>query len=95
MLLIFLDSLFSYRNLDAFQGPHAQDILHHTVRIDSSRVPAVDSDRIPTGSFIDVTGSPLDFRTPENIGARINETFGLCGMGAALALFLPPRRHSS
>ncbi|KAF8500031.1 galactose mutarotase-like protein [Gautieria morchelliformis] len=70
-----------YWNLDAFQGPQGQDILHHTVHIDASRVPAVDGDQIPTGAFIDVAGTPLDFRTPEEISARINETFGLCGVG--------------
>lgn len=49
--------------------------------MDSSRVVAVDGDAIPTGEFIDVEGTVFDFRTPERIDYRFNETVGLCGGG--------------
>ena len=65
-----------YWNLDAFQG--SEDILGHHLHVDASRVVAVDGDAIPTGEFIDVAGTPFDFRTPERIDFRWNETVGLC-----------------
>lgn len=65
-----------YRNLDAFQG--SENILKHHLHVDSSRVVAVDGDAIPTGEFIDVTNTPFDFRTPQTIDFRWNETVGLC-----------------
>ena len=64
------------RNLDAFQG--SEDILGHHLRVDGSRVVAVDGDAIPTGEFINVTNTPFDFRNPERIDFRWNETEGLC-----------------
>ncbi|PSS05473.1 hypothetical protein PHLCEN_2v3755 [Hermanssonia centrifuga] len=67
------------RNLDAFQG--SDDILAHHLHIDSSRVVAVDGDAIPTGEFIDVAGTAYDFRTPERIDYRWNDTAGFCGGG--------------
>ncbi|KAI0806052.1 galactose mutarotase-like protein [Irpex lacteus] len=65
-----------YWNLDAFQG--SENILKHHLHVDSSRVVAVDGDAIPTGEFIDVTNTPFDFRTPQTIDFRWNETVGLC-----------------
>ena len=71
-----------HRNLDAFQG--SENILEHHLHVDSSRVVAVDGDAIPTGEFIDVEGTPFDFRTPERIDFRWNETAGLCLGGKTL-----------
>ncbi|KAJ8481383.1 hypothetical protein ONZ51_g6041 [Trametes cubensis] len=68
-----------YWNLDAFQG--SENILQHQLHVDGSRVVAVDGDAIPTGPFIDVEGTAYDFRTAQPIGARWNETVGLCGPG--------------
>lgn len=65
-------------------------MLHHTLRIDASKVPAVDGDSIPTGPFIDIRGNVLDFRTAQEIGARINDTFGVCGVGAPYVFFSSP-----
>ncbi|KAH8094474.1 galactose mutarotase-like protein [Cristinia sonorae] len=66
-----------YWNLDAFQG--SDNILNHHLHVDSSKVVAVDGDAIPTGEFIDVSGTVFDFRETEKIGFRFNETVGLCG----------------
>jgi len=42
----------------------------------SGKVIAYDSLGVPTGGLIDVTGTPLDFRVPEKIGARIDDSVG-------------------
>jgi aldose 1-epimerase len=67
--------------LDAFQGEEGQNILNHTLRIDASRVPAVDGDAIPTGPINNIDGTVLDFRAPRKIGSRIQEAVGVCGVG--------------
>lgn len=69
-----------YWNLDAYQG--SDTILNHKLRIDASRVIAVDDHLIPTGEFTDVEGTALDFRKPQAVGARWNGTVGLCGPSA-------------
>ena len=69
-----------YWNLDAFQG--SDNILNHKLHVDGSKVVAVDGDAIPTGEFIDVEGTPYDFSETQAIGARWNDTVGLCGGGA-------------
>jgi aldose 1-epimerase len=47
------------------------DILKHEVFIDADRFTPVDETLIPTGELKPVEGTPLDFRTPTAIGARI------------------------
>ncbi|KAF9558602.1 galactose mutarotase-like protein [Agrocybe pediades] len=69
-----------YWNLDAFQDGN-NDIYSHNLRLASSRTIEVDDIAIPTGKFLDVTGTPSDFRKGEELGARWNETVGLCGTG--------------
>ncbi|KAG6872448.1 hypothetical protein C0995_009705 [Termitomyces sp. Mi166 len=69
-----------YWNLDAFQDG-VNDILGHHLQVDSSKVIAVDSIAIPTGDFIQVEGTPFDFRKEQKIGARWNDTINLCGPG--------------
>ncbi|KAF8638984.1 hypothetical protein AX17_001816 [Amanita inopinata Kibby_2008] len=69
-----------YWNLDAFQDG-ADDILDHHLVVDASRVIALDGNAVPTGEFVDVTGTPLDFRQERKIGARWNNTDGLCEVG--------------
>jgi aldose 1-epimerase len=60
----------SYFNLS---GQGNGDILGDLVYINSDKITAVDSHLIPTGEYLDVTGTPFDFRTPTAIGARIND----------------------
>jgi aldose 1-epimerase len=50
------------------------DILDTVVYINADNITPVDSTLIPTGELKPVDGTPLDFRTPTAIGARINET---------------------
>jgi aldose 1-epimerase len=60
----------SYFNL---AGEGNGDILKQVMMINSSKITPVDATLIPTGKFMDVSGTPFDFRKPTPIGARINE----------------------
>jgi aldose 1-epimerase len=55
-------------------GQAGTPILEHVLTIDADRFLEVDANAIPTGRLRDVAGTPLDFRTPTPIGARIGQT---------------------
>ncbi|KAJ7204777.1 galactose mutarotase-like protein [Mycena pura] len=65
-----------YWNLDGFQNG-SDNVLAHNLDIPASRIIKVDSDGIPTGELVNVSGTPYDFRTRRSIGAAFiaDQTF--------------------
>ncbi len=62
-------SQHSYFNLSGGE----RSILDHTLMINAERFTPVDETLIPTGELAPVAGTPLDFRKPTAIGARIED----------------------
>lgn len=60
----------SYFNL---KGHGEGDVLDHVVWIDADRFTPKDKNAVPTGEIDDLADTPLDFRTPTTIGARIGQ----------------------
>jgi aldose 1-epimerase len=68
-----------YFNLDAGLSP---DVLGHVLTIDAERFTPVGPGLIPTGELRPVAGTPMDFRRPSSIGARLgaaDEQLALAG----------------
>jgi aldose 1-epimerase len=68
----------SYFNLS---GDPSQTILDEELTIDADQTTVVGAGLIPTGKLADVEGTPLDFRRPAKIGARIEATDGQMALG--------------
>jgi len=51
-------------------------VLDHQLQLFADRYIETSANRIPTGAFLDVAGTPFDFRTPRTIGGRIKEVSG-------------------
>jgi aldose 1-epimerase len=62
----------SYFNLS---GIFTKPITDEMLTIEADSMTEIDSELITTGKIISVTNTPLDFRTPAEIGARINEPY--------------------
>ncbi len=54
-----------------FNGDASTTILDNILTINADKFTPIDSLLIPTGEFVDVADTPLDFRTPHVVGERI------------------------
>lgn len=61
----------SYFNLN---GQGGGTINNHTLQLNADNFTPVDSTLIPVGKIVPVANTPLDFRKPTTIGARVNDT---------------------
>ncbi|MCB1079196.1 MAG: galactose mutarotase, partial [Verrucomicrobiae bacterium] len=57
-------------------GMASGDIRNHVLTLQSDRILEFDDRKIPTGGFLDVTGTPFDFRRPRTIGSRLAQVAG-------------------
>jgi len=62
----------SYFNLT---GNQASTALDHKLMINSDEFTEADEFSIPTGKFVKVSGTPMDFRKLKTVGAEINEDY--------------------
>jgi aldose 1-epimerase len=68
----------SYFNLS---GSLTNTILDHVLTIEADQYTPVDKGLITTGKLAEVANTPMDFRTPIAIGARINDSFEQLAFG--------------
>jgi aldose 1-epimerase len=52
------------------------DIREHVLRMDCAQVLAIDPRKVPTGAFLDVAGTPFDFRTAKPVGQDLGTVEG-------------------
>jgi aldose 1-epimerase len=63
----------SHFNLAGTNGSAIEPVLDHLLQLHADRYTPFDGTRIPTGQIAPVEGTPLDFRKPTRIGARIDQ----------------------
>lgn len=68
----------SYFNLGGHDGG---TILNHRMTIDADYFTRADAESIPTGELVEVTGTPMDFRTSRQIGERIDADYEATRLG--------------
>jgi aldose 1-epimerase len=62
----------SYFNLS---GSFTNTILDNVVTIEADSITPVDKGMIPVGTLVSVANTPMDFRVPVAVGARINDQY--------------------
>lgn len=73
------DTLIALTNHTYFNlgpgGHKGANVLEHKVMIDASRFTPTGDDLIPTGEFLDIAGTPMDFREFKALGADIHADY--------------------
>ncbi|HYF84951.1 aldose epimerase family protein [Azospirillum sp.] len=62
-------------------GDLGSSILDHVVTVHAGRYLALSDNAVPTGEVVDVTGTPLDFRSPAAFGERIGADDRMLALG--------------
>lgn len=62
------DTIINLTNHSYFNLGSGSDILNHQLQLNAATMTETDNDLIPTGRHFSVSGLPVDFRTPLNIG---------------------------
>lgn len=70
------DTLCNLTNHSFFNLAGEGDVRAHTLWIDSDTITDVDTALIPTGEFLNISGTPLDFDSPAQIGAGLDRMAG-------------------
>jgi len=75
------DTICNLTHHSYFNFRGSGDVLDYLVQIDSEKFTAVRAEMIPTGELRPTAGTPLDFRQPTRIGARINSDYEQIQLG--------------
>lgn len=65
----------AFFNLHGFSEGKAESINSHILKINGSKYTPTDDGLMPTGEIVSVTGTPMDFTKPTEIGKKVNEPF--------------------
>lgn len=77
------DTIINMTNHTHFNlcGHNSSDVLGHRIFIDADYFTRADKESIPTGELIDVSGTPMDFRSSEFIGKGIDADYEATRLG--------------
>lgn len=68
------DTLVNFTNHSYFNlSGRSENVHHHKLRIDAEKIACVDDSCLANGEFMDVEGTPFDFKEFHEIGERIDE----------------------